>query len=440
VWLPGHDDAYALPKVALLQVASLAGAAMFLGYVVAGGSVSRSVSPIIDVPLLTFTALTVVSAILSVDQRQSVLGEPYQYQGLVTTLAYVGSFYAARLALGTRPRFLALLYAVVAGGIVSVAYGLAQWLGADPLRSGSLPQGRVIAGVGQPNDLAAFLLIVLCAGYGIWRLGRQVPWGGRVRPRRIVLAALAGLAMAVLTMTFSRAGYLVLGGLILLVAALHVRRERWHAGAAVAVLSLAVASLLVVATLAPVRDIADRAVARALSAFDTPDGSIRSHLDLWAVGLAMTVEHPIVGTGPETYPIVFPDYRDRVLSPERARVLSRFRPESPHNAFLGFAASSGVPALVAYLAFLTGLSVTFVRSVRDQREPAVQATAVVCGLVLFCHVATDLFKTPDVTTSWLSFVVIGAGLGAIAIPPGLGEARDGDKDRQGEDDHVPSHR
>ena len=217
-FVPVIDDAYALTKVALLQVAALVGAASFLGYAITGGSLTRGASRLVDLPLLAFAGLTVVSTIASVDRRQSLIGEPYQYQGLVTTLAYVASFYAARLSLGTVRRFPWLLWAIVASGMITVAYAWSQWLGQDPFRDRALADGRVIAGLGQPNDLASFLLIVLCAAYGIWRL----EGGGRP----LFVAGLVAVIIGALAVTFSRGGYLALGCLILVLGALHVRPAR----------------------------------------------------------------------------------------------------------------------------------------------------------------------------------------------------------------------
>jgi O-antigen ligase len=142
------------------------------------------------------------------------------------------------------------------------------------------------------------------------------------------------------------------------------------------------------------------------------DASARFHFDAWRVAAEITKDHPVLGTGPETYPDVLPRYT-HVLPAERASELAAFRVESPHNVYLGIAAGSGLPALIAYLVAITGFVVACVRMLRvappSLKIPVVAVLGGVAG-----HLVTNAFMSPEVTSTWLAWVLIGGSLGMIA--------------------------
>jgi O-antigen ligase len=413
VFVPGLDDGYALPKAVLLRLAGVAIAMALVLYLAVGGSLVWRRDRWIDLALALFVTLTAVSTLTSVDVGQSIFGEAFQYQGLVTVLLYVGAFYVARSTLRSPGHFRALAITHVAIGAVVAAYAIAQTIGVDPFWSGP-PEDRAISSVGQANDLAAYLDLVIVLGLGLW---------GRAEPRaRTLIASVIVLSIIGLALTLSRGGFLALVavGILLLAfrrptSAAAIRLSpRVVLGGAVA---LAMAALLAWPLVAPV-------VERAGTAGDLQEGSIRMHLDSWRVGLAVAADHPLFGTGPETFPLVFADYLDGVLPPDRADNLRRFRLESPHDAWIGIAAESGIPALVAYLVVLGGLSARFAR--RGASGDGLSSTIAITALgALVIHVITTAFKTPDASTSLLFWVVVGSGLAASDPEDGQDQATTG---------------
>jgi O-antigen ligase len=401
------DDGYALPKVSILRALGLVAATVFLVYVLSRGSLGRNADRRIDLPLLFFAGSAVAASIASVDPLQSFAGEPYQYQGIVTVLLYLGSFYLARLTLGTLRGFRWLLRVIVCTGAVVAIYGIAQGLGVDPFWWGPT-DGRSISSVGQANDLAAYLDLVVISAIGLWPVAGR---GSRTGIGAVVVASLLALAL-----TFSRGGYL---GLVAAFGVLFVPRfkalpRRW-VGAAM--LALVAGVLVVVLAVPTVRTMAESVASRAVATFDLGEGSVRFHLDQWRVGSQIAIEHPLLGTGPETFPLVFRPYLDQVLPPDRAEILGRFRLESPHNELIGVAAEMGLPALVAYVAFLIGCGSACVRRARAETGES-RSIALVVLAALATHVVTNLFKTPDVTTSELFWITMGAGLAAMGSAAG----------------------
>jgi O-antigen ligase len=141
------------------------------------------------------------------------------------------------------------------------------------------------------------------------------------------------------------------------------------------------------------------------------DRSARRHLDMWLVGINIAADHPLLGAGQDTYPLLFPEYADQVLPPDRARAYAPYRVESPHNVYLAIAVGAGLPALAAYLAFVAAVILSIVRVARRTEDR--HARLVLFGVVaaLSGHLVTDLFMTADLTGSWLFWLLMGVGLG-----------------------------
>ena len=397
------DDTFGLPK--LIALWSILGVAVVLAALVRGDRRLRIVGNI-DAPVALFAAMHLVALAASVDREQSFWGERLQHQGVLTLILYLGFFYLARIALGGGVRLLLFYRAVAIGGAAVAAYGVLQRMGLDPIWS-ELPNGRIFSSIGQPNALGAYLAFVL-------PLAAVVASPARSRRGQFAGWATVGLVAVALLLTLSRSALIGLAiGLLIIGPAVAKHRGLTARRAAVSVGALAAAALVTVAVVGPARDTAESIVRRvaASAEFGVP-GSVRMHLDLWTVAAEITSDHPIVGTGPDTFAVVFPEYRDRVLAPPRAAVFVPFRVESPHNVYLAIASGAGVIALGAYL-WLFGALATMVLRSAGGGDP-VQRLLLIGGLAaVAAHGATDLFITADLTGTWL-FWMLSGGLVATA--------------------------
>ena len=399
-FVPDIDDGYALPKALVLRGAGIAISLAFASNLVVGGRFTLRLDRWIDGAVAAFLALTLLSTMASVDTTQSVLGEPYQYQGAVTVSLYVGAFYLARVVLGTPERFRSLLLVHVAVGALVASYAIAQTLGVDPFWSGP-PEDRAISSVGQANDLAAYLDLVIVAAVASWPRS-----GTRVRAATALALAVSSIALG---LTLSRGGFLALSVAVVVILVFAARTPRSMSAPlrrSACVIGLAIVATFVIS--APtIRSVTERIA----STGDLTEGSVRMHLESWRIGLAVAADRPLLGSGPETFPLVFADYLDGALPPDRAAHLRRFRLESPHNEWIGIASESGIPALITYIAFLSGLAVRLGRRARPGvAEGGIVAVAALAALAV--HVVTNAFKTPDTTTSTLFWVIVGSGLAA----------------------------
>jgi putative inorganic carbon (HCO3(-)) transporter len=396
------EAVFVVPKLAALWVALAIGLVLVGIGVVATGRLPRDVRwvPLVDVPVAVFLVLGVAAWAFSTDREQSLYGERLQHQGLLALLLYVGFFCLARLSIVDHQRLRLMSLAVAGGATLVAGYALVQKAGLDPIWDGYLPGGRVFSSIGQANALAAYLVPAIAL---------SVPLVvGVSRSVRAAVFVAFGAMTAALVLTQSRGGFLgfLAAAVVFAIGSLAAfeapsRRLRYAVAAALAgvVVALAVAA----------------SAAGGVDRLTSPDSSMRFHLDAWRVAAQIAIEHPVLGTGPETFPDVFPRYSHDLLPADRADALDPFRVESPHNVYLGIAAGSGIPALVAYLAVIVGFVVLVARGLRgaarDVRLALVAALAAVAG-----HLVSDGFMSADVTSTWLFWLVIGAVVAVVSQP------------------------
>jgi O-antigen ligase len=394
------DAVFVVPKLAVLWAALAIGLVLVGVGVVATGRLPGEAQwvPLVDVPVATFAALSVAAWAFSTDREQSLYGERLQHQGLLTLLLYIGFFCLVRVSITDERRLRLLSWAVAVGATLVAGYALVQKAGLDPIWDGFLPGGRVFSSIGQANALAAYLVLAIA-------ISVPLVAGVSTAVRAVALVAI-GAMTAALVLTQSRGGFLgflaatvVFAVVSLLTFSAPTRRLRYAVAAALAGVIVALA--------------AAASAAGGVDRLTSSDSSIRFHLDAWRVAAQIAVEHPVLGTGPETFPDVFPEYSHDVLPADRANALDAFRVESPHDVYLGIAAGSGIPALVAYLAVIAGFLVIVVRGLRgatrDLRLALVAALAAVAG-----HLVTDAFMSADVTATWLFWVVLGAVVAVVS--------------------------
>lgn len=245
---------------------------------------------------ITCLAVLLISARYSVDPSMSMWGrfDSWAYGVLACTL------YAAVMFLSCRrpPSRRGLEWL----GVLLSIHAVMQKADLDPfIRAAVLPAGRRAIGyVGSPTDLAAILamLFFMCST----PLSR--------------LAVLTGIAA-----TGSRGGMLAVG--FGWAAMLFPRRARW-----IAMLSLGFFLL-------PARQHKDLA-----------------RREVWLAAVDVFKQHPILGSGPDTFIDVFTGER---LAMFRALLNPMSTQAQAHNDFLQAAATTGILGLLAYLWLLAAL-------------------------------------------------------------------------------------
>jgi len=391
------DDVFYLPKLVVLWLALTTVLWLTLaGSLDSRRSIRRSFIAEVDISLSIYIALVVLSAVMSDRVAHSFFGESLQHQGVLTAVLYGGFFYAPRL-LDVDERWVLRTFGAIVFGAVGVsAYAVVQRGGFDPLWGDAAAGDRAFSSIGQPNALAAYLVIAitLALALGIWA-GRTVRW---------LLVVSLGLMVFALALTESRGGMLGVAVAVCSVALLSMRSSEQSPVRDPFVRATVV--LGVFAFMFVVSHILDR---EGLFGGGDRHQSIQNHIDVWRVALAVTRDQPLLGIGPETFGDHFHSYSPKVLSPERQWYFGGFRVESPHNAMLGVSSGSGLPALAALLVVIAALVRRLLRLVDSTCDRLTRLMVIGILAAAFGHLVTDSFMTPEIAGSWLFWLLLGIG-------------------------------
>jgi O-antigen ligase len=397
-------DAFDLPKLLYMLAISLAlvGALALIGALAlltrTPGGFKLGGLPLATKALVVYVALVAVATIHSPDQFRSIVGHEAQFQGLLATVAYAIAYLAAGRSLGDVRRLRDIMAVAVAAAFIVGLYAILQLAGYDPIWR-TLFNGLVFSTLGNHTALAANLVLALPLALALTGVGD--------RSRRIAAAIAVTVIGLALGLAFSRGGYIAAGASLVVLAALLVRRWTYprRRFALVAAGTLVVVAITVVAIQAAL--LIGRTPARVGGNVEDPEVSVGIHLDLWAVGARMVVDNPVLGIGPEMYPIIFPAYRDRVLPPDQAAILAPHTAESPHDVPLAIAVGAGLPAVVAYLVVVVG---AFRAGMRRLASTSATGRILIAGALAAVagHFVTDLFMTADIAASWLFWLLLGA--------------------------------
>lgn len=313
------------PKLAVLLVGTATTALLARG-------TGRRAGPISGLVVLSLVSLAVSTA-LSSNAALSLFGTNWRrYGALAQAAVLIFAWLAAVQDVGGART---ILRGVSVAGLIGGAYGIAQYLGWDPLLPAAayhIGEGiwkivRPPGTLGYVSYFATWLLFVIFLSLALLSLETSAAW------RRVALAACAVATVAML-LTGTRAAVLGLaaGGATWL----------WWTGFRVTTRRVAaVASVMALAGagfyFSPV---GWQMRSRARWFAEDPWGGARPRL--WLDSLGMAKRRMAAGYGPEVFTAVFP----RFESKELARAYPEFAHESPHNMFLDGLVSQGIPGLL----------------------------------------------------------------------------------------------
>jgi O-antigen ligase/tetratricopeptide (TPR) repeat protein len=310
--------------------------------------------------VLLFVLSAAVSTAASINPLTALVGVHESHAGLSTLASYAVLFFAARgLCRGYQDARLLLSGCVVAAA-VAAAYALLQCAGFDPIpwagRSGVGEFLRPFGTLGHPNFLAAYLVMSLPLTLYLAR--RAAAAGHRLSCGVLALVAL-GCCAAVL-LSVSRAAWLALACVALVLLGEAVAARRWRAAALAVGLPAAAAALLLGAAYFAGAGTLLQAVRQ--RAEGLTESASRQHI--WRAGLAIFADHPLLGSGPDTFQLAFGARRPAAYW----QVEWDLTPARAHNELIHVLATQGLVGAAALLTLLTGLGMAAVRAWR--RAPA----------------------------------------------------------------------
>ena len=352
VW-PSIDDSFSLPKATLLVV----GAVFLLWAAAVRASWERRVvlprTPL-AVAVATFGLALVAVTVTSTSRLESVVGQYRQYSGLGSYLACLVACIATARAF--RPVQIILVLRAFAVGLVGVAgYATLQLLGADPFGWGD--GNQIASSLGNTNFAAGWVAIALAPAVVLALHPEEtVRW-------RVVgaCAAVLGLLVVIQTESFQGpvAGFaalaVALAGVVLVLRPMPRlwTRRNVAAGGLLALVLLAVGAVVAWPTV-------DRAL----------DEGLYDRWAFWEAALDVFGDHPLVGTGLDTFHNQFLTRRPIGHVGNNGGAV--------HDVPLDMLANGGLVLFVPFLAVLVLTGVTLVRTWR--RDDATSNRLLVVGV------------------------------------------------------------
>ncbi|MCX6552867.1 MAG: O-antigen ligase family protein [Acidobacteria bacterium] len=269
---------------------------------------ARFAAPPFFRPLLVYAVLTAVSTAFSVDPRASLIDDKQLLLYLVVPITY-------EIARGARARRAADV--IITVGAASAAFGIIQYGILHYNNLGQRPQGSM----GHYMTYSGLLMMVATTA-AARLLFEKRDW---VWPAAVMPALLAALVL-----TFTRSAWV---GASVAIAALLLMKDFRLIGALPVLIAIGIA-------VAP-----PQVTQRLYSMFDLKDPTSRDRVAMVREGVRMIAADPLTGMGPNMVEREYVRFRD-------TDSVQRVNPHL-HNVPLQIAAERGLPALAAWLWFVT---------------------------------------------------------------------------------------
>jgi len=243
-----------------------------------------------------------------------------------------------------------------------------------------LNSNRVYGTLVYPNSLAGLLLLLLppCL-WALWELPAWIPHILRL----LVVVALGYMGLAALFWSGSKTAWLICIFLGIITLFIHTKfRLKYKMLAAAIILCAGLVLFGIV--------FADY--------FKRGATSVGARFDYWKAAALNIGRNPLLGSGPGTFGIPYQETKSP--NSEMARLC--------HNDYLEQATDSGIPAALAYLAFIGGC---FWRIWRKPAELTPLQFCLVLGLSGFALQGFSEFSLYIPAIAWPFFLLLGASLG-----------------------------
>ncbi|MEI6690785.1 MAG: O-antigen ligase family protein [bacterium] len=313
-----------------------------------------------------------LSTIFSVQLNTSLWGYYSRFhQGLIATFCYTVVYFAIVLYLNKKSTQ-NIIKVSIATSIVISFYAIAEHYGIDKNMWVQDVQNRVFSTLGQPNWLAAYLLPNLFLTLYYNHIKKHQGYKLSLLHDIIFIVLFVALLF-----TKSRSGLLAFGVSYVLYWALMLRNFGWHkVKPTFRFISLSCFLFIIfigtpltptiqnILVKAPPIAIAKPIIGPALETGGTESGEIRKIV--WSGALQLFKQHPILGTGPETFAYTY--YQVRPVSHNYVSEWD-FLYNKAHNEYLNIAANTGIIGLAGYLFYhLAILIAGFVKPSKNHKN------------------------------------------------------------------------
>lgn len=270
----------------------------------------------LDLPLIAFFFLAVVSSFSSIERYASLLA-------LIKLANYIIVYFIIVNTIRERHQVRRVAYTIIGVGCFLALFGMIKYLGevCPPWWDYDVKYKGMVATFGCKNHLAGYMEMAIPISIGLM-----------IAVRKGWAKALCGFALfllcVALTLSLSRGGWMsglfALGFMLVLYL---VKTKKKYTGLTVTAVGVTTVVVLTVLASTPVIEKLETLT----HGRDVPNWQSRTAV--WAGTLDLIRDYPLLGTGPGTFPVAFTPYRP-------AGVNARFL--HTHNDYLHFISETGI--------------------------------------------------------------------------------------------------
>ncbi|KUK82615.1 MAG: hypothetical protein XD98_0545 [Microgenomates bacterium 39_6] len=348
-------------------------------------------------PLLIFFLTQTITTITSIDPYTSFWGYyTRQNGGLLSFIAYLFLYFAFVTHISSLKAKKYLKILVFSLGLVSF-YGLLQKTGIDDHLWVQDVPARIFSSLGQPNWLAAWISSLIFLTLAFFNKTKK-------KSKKILFLAIFIISFLALIFTRSRSGFLafwlvfLLGPIVCFFLKIKIGKT-WLLFACLAV-------LLTILFFSPFPSLNQYLKNFSLINYQTlpqwdqegnnPDlGSATADIrkTVWAGAIKVFKNHPVLGTGPETFAYSYYWYQ-----PQNHNLLSEwdFLYNKAHNEYLNFLATTGLIGTIPYLGVILFTLLYFIKLIKKNQNLLIMTllagylTILITNFFGFSVVATNL--------------------------------------------------
>jgi len=314
---------------------------------------------LLDIPILIFLAVQLLSLLFSIDLRTSLLGYYSRFNGGLASLVCYAILYWASVSNLESKNVKSLLNTTLVSLLLVSAWGFLERLGIDASWWIQDVQNRVFSTLGQPNWLAAYLVILIF-----------IPLAHYLKSKNIWSFALFTFTFLVLLFTRSRSGLLAFGISSVVFWSTYVFNLKTKKLSNLLVIGnwalVIIISLIIIPN--PIKDLLIKAPAPELKAGSgtsletggTQSSEIRKIV--WTGALRIwqaSAKNFWLGTGPETFAMAY--YQHRPIEHNNTSEWELLYNKA-HNEFLNYLATTGLLGLCSYLVLLSVMLISLIKS------------------------------------------------------------------------------
>lgn len=320
----------------------------------------------LDFLVLGFLLLVIISTFMSIHLPTAVFGKYKRYEGLLTFLNYGTLYFLALQTFTNAKRLSKLGTAITLGGAVVALYGVAQYMGHDPLPWAKLPfeARRAFSTFGNPDLLAGFLVILMPIVVAEFlRTKRIKDRTGRILYEAFIAACyIISLASFVFAQTRGAwlAGFVAL--IVFFVIAFGAMRK--NPRKTFILIGITVLAVVVAVIYNNLSGGGFNIFERIQSAAQFDQGSAGSRLEIWKAGEQVIKARPVFGWGPDTFRLTSQRYETLKYAKMGGGMTVA---DNAHNYVIQLAAGVGIPAALIMVVFLA--IVIFISAKRTLKLP-----------------------------------------------------------------------